>query len=772
MDTASEICFGMLCDIQIQWFLHVSSQKSSGLRTPKDDDIFDVELLFLSDRCDVVDMLGNAIGSLNKKTHLALSKLASLNQIKISGYIRQHNQQHLIPHGLSNTGKPPLHDSKTKASADFLLFGPQDIADDLAKDLSHYRLFLQHPYPLPVAVPYENPQYLDIAGSSFANGSILPSINNSDEKERSCEASSSQEDNVQQVTDIIQVLDHIPQHDYLKEVAVDERISTPLLSHQKEGVDFIHRREELTITNPRSLWKLTLGHGINCYHHLITGSTRDQPDDTPGGILADAMGVGKTLIMIAAITSSGVQARKFASELVKGNFPARRPTHATLILVPSALLLDEWVMELEKHIVPGALQFYRYHGPNRRLPLSSDIPYDIIMSTYGTVAADFRRGGGVLYSFKWYRLILDEAHVIRNWSTKQFKAVTELDASIRWCMTGTPIQNSLEDLASLVRFLKVPVLEDTSAFRRFIIGKKKTLSGIPKPRFDNLKLLLGSICLRRSTSVLPLLGVTFLTCRPILSPKERDAYNGLALACRRSIDEAISCQKTRQSGRKPIIEALLRMRIFCNLGLGMDIDGKSILNEPDEIISLLQQSGEAVCASCNTHCDIMDCVQIAHLTESHDLLCAECATQHSQKTSNGHEAIPGRDQEAPKPNVVDDTNPSCWEGSSKLKALLENIKQRDPEEKSIVFSFWIRSLDSVAKLFTAHAISFRRIDGTLPVAKRKQILSEFNDSPVRVLLMTLGTGAIGLNQLSIASQLHLLEPQWNLPWKARQLAVL
>jgi SWI/SNF-related matrix-associated actin-dependent regulator of chromatin subfamily A3 len=61
-----------------------------------------------------------------------------------------------------------------------------------------------------------------------------------------------------------------------------------------------------------------------------------------------------------------------------------------------------------RHVVPGTLNYYIYHGPDRRLSSSSPLPHHIVFSTYGTVAADFSRGGGVLNCFHWYRLILDE----------------------------------------------------------------------------------------------------------------------------------------------------------------------------------------------------------------------------------------------------------------------------------------------------------------------------------------------------------------------------
>jgi hypothetical protein len=63
-----------------------------------------------------------------------------------------------------------------------------------------------------------------------------------------------------------------------------------------------------------------------------------------------------------------------------------------------------------RHVAPSALETFIYHGPDRRLASSpsTPLPYHIVFSTYGTVAADFARGGGVLKWFHWYRLILDE----------------------------------------------------------------------------------------------------------------------------------------------------------------------------------------------------------------------------------------------------------------------------------------------------------------------------------------------------------------------------
>jgi SNF2 family DNA or RNA helicase len=93
------------------------------------------------------------------------------------------------------------------------------------------------------------------------------------------------------------------------------------------------------------------------------------------------------------------------------------------------------------------------------------------------------------------------AHDIRNPLTKQFQAVASLSAQHRWCLTGTPIQNSLEDLGALVSFLKVPILEKPPTFRKFIMNPVSSRS---RGRFQNLQKLLQTICIRRTRELLNL----------------------------------------------------------------------------------------------------------------------------------------------------------------------------------------------------------------------------------------------------------------------------
>ncbi|KAJ2988148.1 hypothetical protein NUW58_g4127 [Xylaria curta] len=762
---SENICFGMLKDIPIRLNYRQDTYDCTLDKLNSDRNRFaTLQLDFQEDRCDIL-INSVRIATMGAKTHHALSSLSPAAVLSYNGIVLQSELRQKLAATTKSSGIQP---SKTNCNIALIIYGPRSTKDTLAKELARFRLFLQHPVPMPEGVAYENPQYLSTATSSFGNGAILPPIPIELFRQDSSRTSTPDAD---KSTTIAAVLDNLPQHEYVGNIDIDSRIKTVLLNHQIEAVNFLMSRES-TEKQRKILWKLETSNSQKPIH-TITGSTSSKPNDILGGILGDA---------------SMARAAEFVSGFSKTDSPitmSPAPVSSTLVVVPSVLLLDAWMDEIERHVVPGTLSIYKYHGPNRKLPSSSPLPYDIILSTYGTVAADFSRGGGVLTCFHWYRLILDEAHIIRNWSTKQFKAIQGLSTLIRWCITGTPVQNSLKDLASLVTFLRVPLLDDPAIFRKHIEGTRNTINGVTKTNYRNLRHLLESICLRRCTSsILSSLGVSFTEHRLHLSEGERKGYNELSILCGQYIKAAVN-GKLPEAGNKSILFAVLRLRVFCNIGilgpmgrLLNDIEDEDQLM-PDEMISLLQQCGQAVCTSCKTEVSSSD--TDANFGKQQDaahggLKCRECtqralSTQHKRKASN--------DLEKPPVFVGDDVMQAIRSGHdhasvstedishqtsypSKLLSLLKDVTANSGQDKSIVFSFWKRSLDLVEKLFTERGIIFGRVDGSIHPSKRSEVLKKFQeDSSIRVLLMTIGTGAVGLNNLSVASRVHILEPQWN-----------
>ncbi|KAI1171636.1 hypothetical protein F4777DRAFT_591102 [Nemania sp. FL0916] len=797
------VCFGMLKDIIIQ-FNHGRSIQSIPLdQMGKGSDMLAfLDLQICGDRCDILSK-GNMIATMNSKTHHALNSLSQAVSLRYTGILCQ---EQVRPASIVAAGAP-LRDSKPSCAICLLLYGPESIGDNLAKELAKYRLFLQHPIFIPVNVMYKNPQYLTTIQFSFTNGAILPPIQKEDSSPKINLAINP---DCIDSTYLLDIVDHLPVPQQMKEADIDQRIKTTLLSHQKEAVEFVLRRESNAYPKQNSLWKQErVPSDDTTYKHIVTGEISNRPEDMLGGILADGMGLGKTLTMLACVVASLENAKTFERNEFTDQETAGQisiPARSTLIVLPSLLLLESWIDELEKHVISGTISYYKYHGPDRKLPSSSPPRYHIIFSTYGTIAADSSRGGGVLKNFHWYRLILDEAHIIRNTSTKQFKAVASLSASIRWCITGTPIQNSLGDLGSLIEFLRVPNLGKPAAFRKYIENSRKIVESASIPDYKNLKLLLGSICLRRCTSVvLQSLGVEFRTHRPEFSDIERRRYERLSIECREHIMRAVN-GNIGGGGRGLLLKSMLLLRIFCNTGLRSGISSQSPKSReeelpPDELLSLLQQSNEDICVTCDSRLLPSDTEHAQQYFSRLLLQCRTCLLERSVTTAKekglanevslaktaADDALQDAPTEihAPLDSTADSKGAkykSLIDGTfdvdtglnitsdltdilhypSKILSLLTNIKEHYFEDKSIVFSFWRRSLDVVEQLFREQGFNFRRVDGDVLPSQRKGLIAEFqNDSSVRVLLMTIGTGAIGLNNLSVASRVHILEPQWN-----------
>jgi hypothetical protein len=182
-----------------------------------------------------------------------------------------------------------------------------------------------------------------------------------------------------------------------------------------------------------------------------------------------------------------------------------------------------------------------------------------------------------------------------------------------------------------------------------------------------------------------------LTERPHLSYAEKSAYNSLAMACKQSIDAAVSERRTTH-GNRAMMTALLRLRIFCNTGLAsIGVTGKEEL-KPDEISGLLQQSGEVpVCVECG--CDILssntdDTLGKQLLTPRRRLKCPDCLQlirshdHHNPTQAVDHESASVSKEDSGYESALDSHEIfDLSKYPSKLKAVLSDILKHHSEEK-------------------------------------------------------------------------------------------
>ena len=248
-------------------------------------------------------------------------------------------------------------------------------------------------------------------------------------------------------------------------------------------------------------------------------SMENQASGVRGGILADEMGLGKTVQLVAAML---------------GN-----PKPRTLIIVPKSII-TQWAEEINRFAPNFIINVY--DGPERKMK-EADVtiaPYTLL-TTKGA-GADAKTP---LHMVQWDRVILDEAHEIRNNKSKLFKSVCRLQTQIKWIVTGTPVFNSMEDFVSLCTFLglsKVVVQGMTQKVKDIYILRrtKEDLAQIserlrlPPCYFENVELE--------------------------MFPDEKQLYEIVFLEAQETIRDAFRHAQSLNAKNMVILECLLRAR--------------------------------------------------------------------------------------------------------------------------------------------------------------------------------------------------------------------
>ncbi|ETI27731.1 hypothetical protein G647_00180 [Cladophialophora carrionii CBS 160.54] len=324
-----------------------------------------------------------------------------------------------------------------------------------------------------------------------------------------------------------------------------------------------------------------LPHQIDGVDWMVNKETGKNP--TKGGILADDMGLGKTIQSIALILSnpkpSGEEVaeakRKFPEGVVKG----------TLVVAPLALI-KQWEGEIKDRVEEDhALRICVHHGPQRAKSSKELKKYDVVITTYQTLSSEH---GGCSESLRvgcfgvhWYRVILDEAHSIKNRNAKATKAACALDAVYRWCLTGTPMQNNLDELQSLVHFLRIKPYSELEHWRENIT--RPMINGKAGLAFRRLKLILKSFMKRRTKDILKqdnqpkhgktraknegkdpgfkIVARTVETVEAEFSPSEQEFYNRLESRTDRSLEMMMAGNKMSYASA---LVLLMRLRQACN----------------------------------------------------------------------------------------------------------------------------------------------------------------------------------------------------------------
>lgn len=372
---------------------------------------------------------------------------------------------------------------------------------------------------------------------------------------------------------------------------------------------------------------------------------------------------------------------------------------------------------------------HKYYGKGRNDNIEQYLDKNVVFTTYHTVSADMNTPNSAVFKVHWFRIVLDEgercicptslriggsathvssresffadlwaAHMIRRRETTLFQGAKQLEGRFRWCLTGTPIQNHLEDFGALLAFIRASELEHKAAFRKHIVVP---FSEDVKTAHQNFVLLLDCFCLRRPQELLHLPDIFERYHYVDLSDSERRQYDETMVRMTRLIKERVG----RKSGRHNtfgIFQAQLQLRLVCNHGTFQKVfDGDARHDrtaEKEDILYSLGSNAESSCSRCGIPVPVFELVdgslegwQCGHK------LCQECISASRDSPGPNTDVFltrcpicavrVGRAGDPQHRQYSRDSAPSAESHlnetgtSSKINAFLEDLKQVPPDSK-------------------------------------------------------------------------------------------
>ncbi|KAL7930066.1 SNF2 family N-terminal domain-containing protein [Trichoderma chlorosporum] len=634
-------------------------------------------------------------------------------------------------------------------------------------------LYFQHPSPSEYdsSMQYCNPHYL------LRPGSRMPTLED-DSGARYSRHVESDKLNESNKGRFMKLFDEASDNNLKANIEQSGRLRSKLKEHQIAALAWLTEIEARCIRDgSQSLWEpIIAATPTKEYRHKITGNRRANPELAPGGVLADEMGLGKSLSILALICSS-LDIMETQQTESKSTQP--RQSRTTLIVTPKSTI-HSWQQQCESHIHPGRIAIIIYIGSGRQKLQDSLQKTDIVLTTYETMRRDWEEKGP-LFTARWCRVVLDEAHHIRTRNSQTFKAACEIQACYRWCLTGTPIHNSLDDFAALLSFVGVPIFMKKSFFDFWITKpiKKKSLFALQR-----LGLLIKGTCLRRTKKHIELSDslpdrreqITWVK----LSPEYRDLYSFFEREAANIASGAYryNHEPTMPDDRKNnnILKFINFLRLICD-------HGEQLL--PQSAIEVWRTTGDkfidwqkfqepqATCDRCGLKIDNSQAQPNIDLDMSYpEVVCKQCRTgteenwrEDESTYTAGFMSTPNDEERSYSASEI-----RPIQQSPKLKALIDNLRQEqycsnqsffNQPIKSVVFSSWIRMIDLTQQCLEANKFVCSRIDGQLSLEGRMKAIKQFNlDPKCTVMLATIGSASEGVD-FTAANNVHLLEPHWN-----------
>eukprot|EP00795_Rhopilema_esculentum_P009078 gene9077-16732_t len=484
---------------------------------------------------------------------------------------------------------------------------------------------------------------------------------------------------------------------------------------------------------------------------------------------------------------------------------------STLIICPMSVI-SNWTTQFQQHVDPELdLQLYLYYGGDRVKDVEFLQRQDIILTTYNTLAYDFRQNNSPLHTITWLRIILDEGHVIRNARSSQSAATVALPAKRRWVLTGTPIQNRMADLWTILKFLRFEPFTDKTWWTDILLLPMRNRN---PDTYNRISKLMKHMTIRRmKTDLIDGKPIVDLPAKRViiqeitLEGEQKRKYDMMQnqgkLTLSRFLRRGIKCVLRNYAH---ILVIIMRLRQLCchpwlckdvvremehavnvraqleewqqqdNANIEDEADGDKEENEGQLIEQLLQvlEAGDSEeCAIC------LDNLNNAVITRCAHVFCFVCIVEviNTQLESlcplcrgaiSEEQLIKVPEKKQPESIAIpdDDDNEDDnqhWESSAKVDALITSlveIRAEDPSVKSIIVSQFTSFLNLIQIQLRRRRFRYTRLDGSMNQRSRAEAIDIFNDlsdeSPT-IMLLSMNAGGVGLT-LTAASRVFLMDP--------------
>lgn len=508
-----------------------------------------------------------------------------------------------------------------------------------------------------------------------------------------------------------------------------------------------------------------------------------------GGLLGDEMGLGKTIQAVSLIMS---------------DYPAKQPT---LVLVPPVALM-QWQSEIKSY-TDGTLKTFVFHGTNQKaknITARELKKFDVIMMSYNSLESmyrkqekGFKRKDGiykeksVIHSITFHRALLDEAHCIKTRTTMTAKACFALKTEYRWCLTGTPLQNRIGELFSLVRFLNIKPfalylckqctcsrlewsmddssrcsdcghagMQHVSVFNQELLNPIQKFGNVGPGReaFRKLRLMTGRIMLRRlkkdHTDSMELPVKEVYVDRQFFGEEENDFANSIMTNGLRKFDTYVA-------------QGVL-LNNYANI-FGLIMQMRQVADHPDLILKKNADGGQNVLICCICDEPAEDTVRSRC---KHDF-CRTCVSAYIKSTDEPdcprcHIGLvidleqPEIEQDeamVKKSSIINRIKMENWTSSSKIELLvheLHKLRSDNATHKSIIFSQFTTMLQLIEWRLRRAGITTVMLDGSMTPAQRQASIEVFmNNIDVECFLVSLKAGGVALN-LTEASRVFIVDP--------------